>query len=192
MSGLLVAEWIEHAGGAERVLDRLMQLFPDADVLCLWNDVPERYSERNVRETWLARTPLRRHKALALPVMPITWRIPRQHHHEWALVSSHAFAHHVRLDGPEIPKYLYVHTPARYLWAPELDGRGDNLAARIAGPPLRHLDRQTAAGATAIAANSRFVAERIERSWGRTAEIIHPPVDVAGIQGGGWRTLPHG
>ena len=187
MSGLIVAEWIERTGGSERVLDRLTHLLPDADVLCLWNDAPERYGDRTVRETWLARTPLRRHKALALPVMPITWRIPRQHHHEWTLVSSHAFAHHVRLDGPDIPKCVYVHTPARYLWAPELDERGNSLAARLAGPPLRRLDRKTAARSTAFAANSRFVAERVERSWGREAEIIHPPVDVTGIQAGHWR-----
>lgn len=189
MSGLIVTEWIERAGGAERVLDQFTQLLPDADVLCLWNDAPERYGERKVRETWLARTPLRRHKALALPVMPLTWRIPRQHHHEWALVSSHAFAHHVRLDGPEIPKYVYVHTPARYLWAPELDGRGNSLAARLAGPALRDLDRRTSEGATSIAANSQFVAERVERSWGRTARVIHPPVGVADIQAGGWRAV---
>ena len=43
MTGLLVSEWIEPTGGAERVLDRLAGLFPDADMLCLWNDAPERY-----------------------------------------------------------------------------------------------------------------------------------------------------
>ena len=144
MTGLIVNEWIEAAGGAERVLSRLATLFPDADLLCLWNDDPTRFPDRTVRETWLARTPLRRHKALALPVMPITWRLPRQTTHDWTLVSSHAFAHHVRVEG-DGPKYVYVHTPARYLWAPELDQRGDNLAVRIAGPPLRALDKRTAA-----------------------------------------------
>lgn len=186
MSGLIVAEWIEKAGGAERVLDRLAGLYPDADMLCLWNDAQERYGDRTVRETWLARTPLRHHKALALPVMPLTWRIPRQHQHDWALVSSHAFAHHVRLEGDEIPKHVYVHTPARYLWAPELDARGNNLAARVAGPPLRALDRRTAASATSLAANSRFVADRIQRAWEREATVIHPPVDVRGISRGEW------
>jgi len=188
MSGLIVNEWIEPAGGAERVLDRLALLFPDADMLCLWNDAPERFGDRTVRETWLANTPLRGRKALSLPFMPVTWRIPRQIHHDWVLVSSHAFAHHVRVEG-DAPKYVYAHTPARYLWAPELDARGDNLAAKIAGPPLRALDRASAQHPIAIAANSRFVAERIERSWGRTATVIHPPVDVTGIASGAWRGL---
>ena len=74
MTGLLVTEWIEQTGGAERVLDRLAGLFPDADMLCLWNDAPSATPTVEVRETWLARTPLRRHKALALPLMPTTWR----------------------------------------------------------------------------------------------------------------------
>jgi glycosyltransferase involved in cell wall biosynthesis len=184
--GLLVSEWIEPTGGAERVLDRLAGLFPDADMLCLWNDAPARYAGRRVRETWLARTPLRTRKALALPLMPATWRVPRRGY-DWALVSSHAFAHHVNVGSPAVPKYVYVHTPARYLWAPELDARGDNLAARVAGPPLRAIDRRAAREATSIAANSRFVADRVQRAWDREAVVIHPPVDVSWIRGGGWR-----
>ena len=186
MTGLLVSEWIEQTGGAERVLDRLAGLFPDADMLCLWNDAPQRYPDRRVRETWLAGTPLRRHKALALPLMPATWRAPHRGY-DWALVSSHAFAHHVNVGSPGVPKYVYVHTPARYLWAPELDARGDNLAARLAGRPLRAIDRRAAQEATSIAANSRFVADRVERAWERPATVIHPPVDVAWIRSGGWR-----
>ena len=186
MTGLLVSEWIEPTGGAERVLDRLAGLFPDADMLCLWNDAPERYGNREVRETWLARTPLRRHKAVALPLMPPTWRV-RRHGYDWALVSSHAFAHHVNVGSPDVPKYVYVHTPARYLWAPELDARGDNLSARLAGPRLRAIDRRAAQEATSIAANSQFVADRVERSWDRPAIVIHPPVDVTWIRSGDWR-----
>ena len=186
MTGLLVSEWIEPTGGAERVLDRLAGLFPDADMLCLWNDAPERYTDRRVRETWLARTPLRNHKAFALPLMPSTWRVP-QRGYDWTLVSSHAFAHHVRVGAANVPKYVYVHSPARYLWAPELDARGDNLAARVAGPGLRAIDRRAAQDATSLAANSRFVADRIARAWEREATVIHPPVEVEWIASGGWR-----
>jgi len=47
MAGLIVHEWIERFGGAEKVLDAMVGTFPDADVLCLWNDVPElRYPGR--------------------------------------------------------------------------------------------------------------------------------------------------
>jgi len=43
---------------------------------------------------------------------------------------------------------------------------------------LKPLDRHRAAEAASVAANSRFVAERIERTWERGARVIYPPVDV--------------
>ena len=188
MTGLLVSEWIEPTGGAERVLDRLAGLFPDADMLCLWNDAPARYPGREVRETWLARTPLRRHKALALPMMPVTWRVPRRGY-DWALVSSHAFAHHVNAARPRCPSSSTC-TPL-----PGTCGRPSSMRAATTSPPgwpvppLRAIDRRASKEADGIAANSRFVADRVERAWDREATVIHPPVDVAWIHGGGWHQL---
>ena len=67
--GVLVHEWIARDGGSEKVLDEFVRSFPDADVLCLWDDAG-RYPGRRVHESGLARTPLRRNKALALGAMP--------------------------------------------------------------------------------------------------------------------------
>ncbi|NKY39474.1 glycosyltransferase [Cellulomonas septica] len=183
MGGVLVHEWLARTGGSENVFDAMVDAFPDADLLCLWNDVPGRYPGRRLDETWLARTPLRHRKALALPAMPTVWR-HRSGHYDWALVSSHAFAHHVSFrDQPrDFAKLVYVHSPARYLWEPDLDVRGAGPAARLAGAPLRALDRARAREITAVAANSRFVAERVRRAWGIDATVVHPPVDVARIR----------
>ena len=40
-SGVIIHEWVERWGGAERVLDAMTDAFPDADVRVLWNDTPE-------------------------------------------------------------------------------------------------------------------------------------------------------
>ena len=143
MPGVLVHEWIERDGGSEKVLDEFVRCFPDADVLCLWDNAG-RYPGRTVVESGLARTPLRRSKALALPAMPFVWR-DRPGDYDFALVSSHCFAHHVSFRTPpaEFRKYVYVHTPARYLWTPELDERGTSPAARLASPVLRGIDKRT-------------------------------------------------
>lgn len=190
MAGLLVHEWIEASGGAENVLEAMARAFPDADIQCLWNDAPQRFADRAVRETWLAHTPLRRRKALALPFMARAWRglaAPREY--EWMLVSSHLFAHHAALAGREVPKYVYAHTPARYIWNPELDERGSSLPVRAVSPIFRRIDRKRAQEATAIAANSAFVRERIARAWERDAVVIHPPVAVERILSqADWRT----
>lgn len=186
----IVCEWIEATGGAEKVLDAMIEAFPGAPVHALWNDAPERTRGVTVRESWMARTPLRSAKALALPFFSPTWRhrtpigTPDK-----LLVSSYVFAHHARLRGlPDVPSYVYVHSPARYIWAPEIDERGRNPLVRASAPYWKRLDRRRAADAHALAANSQFVRQRIRDSWGRDAHVIHPPVDTAEIRAGGdWR-----
>src|SRR5574340_1491817 len=74
MSGIIVHEWIEPTGGAEKVVEAFTQLIPSAPVLCLWDDAPGRFDDVEVRESILAKMPFRRSKALALPVMPAVWR----------------------------------------------------------------------------------------------------------------------
>lgn len=181
MSGALVHEWLAPRGGSENVFEALTRIFPDAARYCLWDDSDGRFSIDG--ETWLARTPLRRRKAAAVPLMPLAWRSLPPVDAEWVLASSHLFAHHARFAGPArgAPKLVYAHTPARYIWNPELDARGDSLPARVAAGALKGLDRRRAQEPTAIAANSVFVQKRIESAWHRESTVIHPPVDVTGF-----------
>ncbi|MGO3662364.1 glycosyltransferase [Microbacterium gubbeenense] len=180
MSGIIVHEWIAPAGGSENVFAAIADAFPDAERWCLWND-----SDRldPVHETVLTRSPLRGRKALALPVMPTVWRHLPKRDADWILTSTHLFAHHARFGGParEAPKLVYAHTPARYIWVPELDVRGDSIPARLASRILKPLDRKRAQEPVAIAANSKFIAQRIADTWEREAEVIYPNVDVSRI-----------
>jgi glycosyltransferase involved in cell wall biosynthesis len=181
MVGLIVHEWYAKTGGSEKVLDQMLEEFSDAHLYVLWND--RAGTDRRVRESWISRTPLRRNKALALPFqIPLWRRLSGEAKYDWMLVSSHLFAHHARLrDQPGIPKYVYAHTPARYIWAPELDRRGAAWHVRAASSVLRPIDRRRAAEAHSIAANSQFTRERIQKTWGRDAHVIYPPVDVQRI-----------
>lgn len=182
MSGAIIHEWIESTGGAEKVVDSFVEMMPTLPLLCLWNDAPDRFPTVDVQESILARTPLRKSKAAALPLMPAVWRSWRNDDIEWALISSHLFAHHFRFRGrSEIDRFIYVHTPARYLWTPELDARGASPLVRMAAPVLRSLDRRRAQEGGTFAANSDFVARRIEDFWGVEATTIYPPVDVERI-----------
>jgi glycosyltransferase involved in cell wall biosynthesis len=180
LSGMIVHEWLEPHGGAEKVIDQMAEAFPNAPLWTLWNDAPGRFDSSRVHETWLARTPLRKKKSLALPFMPLTWRNLGSADADWVLCSSHLFAHHARFSGEarEKPKFVYAYTPARYIWTPEIDSRGTSLAAKIAAKPLRHLDARRAQEPHAIAAISRFVQERIQNFWDRDSTVIYPPVDV--------------
>lgn len=180
---VLVHEWIEPHGGAEKVVDSLVRVFPDADLVCLWDDAPGRFDGTRVRESALARTVLRRSKIAALPAMPLVWSRTPGAGYERAVVSTHLFAHHVRFPASgDLVRYVYVHTPARYLWTPELDPRGRSLPVRAVAPMLRSVDRRAAhRGRAVYAANSRFVADRVRDCWDVDARVIHPPVDAAAV-----------
>lgn len=184
VSGLIIHEWIAKAGGSENVLDQFTKAFPDADIQALWNDAPHRFPASRVKESWLSGTPLRRNKAAALPLLPMTWRrLGAARQYDWMLVSSHLFAHHARLRGSEdVPKLVYAHTPARYIWEPDLDTRGANMLVRAVAGRFRSVDRRRAQEARAIATNSEFTRRRINRVWGRDAIVVYPPVDVARIR----------
>ena len=166
------------------MLDAFAEIYPEADIRCLWSDVTERFPGRNVHETWLARTPLRRSKALALPFMPMTWASAPKKDYEWALISSHLFAHHARIsNGPEpAKKFSYIHTPARYLWNAELDTRGANPFVKSVAPIFRAVDKNAAKTTHEFAANSKYIRERIRTTWDRDAKVIYPPVDIKKIQ----------
>jgi len=183
-NGVIVHEWIEHTGGSEKVVDAIAQIFPGTDIVCLWDDAPGRFHGHTVAESVIARTPLRGRKALSTPVAPASWRRRANQDYDWAIVSSHQFAHHVsfRQQKAGFEKYVYVHTPARYLWNPELDPRGQAAAVRAVAPALRRLDRRRANEPHSIAVNSKAVQQRVATSWERSSVVVYPPVDVTRIQ----------
>jgi glycosyltransferase involved in cell wall biosynthesis len=184
MVGLIAHEWIAPAGGSENVLALMANAHPSADIVCLWNDDKANFASGRVKESWMASTPLRGRKALAVPFMPSTWRAMSIKDYDWTLVSTHAFAHHIGSPSERRSNdvFTYVHTPARYVWAAELDERGRGTAARMLSPVLKSIDRRRANEGPVYAANSKFIQERIAAAWGVESEVIYPPVAVERIR----------
>lgn len=181
MTDALVHDWIDGRTGAERVLEALGECLPEADVFALSRrpEVNLDLGGRMVRTSMLDRNRLRDTRAVTLPLMAAAWaRLARGRSYETVLISHHAaaiqFARHCRAQR----RLAYVHSPARYIWTPEIDGRG---ARRGLGPARRALQRQDLRAVQmldGIAVNSREVAKRVERYWDRHSEVIYPPVDV--------------
>lgn len=194
--GLLVHEWIERAGGAENVLDQFAEAFPGAPIACLWDDAPGRYPGHQIIESPIGRTPLRERKAASALLHPAVWAgswyMPQDV--DWVLASSHSFAHHIAASSAArgVPSFAYVHTPARYIWATDVDPRGRHPIALATAGLLRTIDRSRAQAINHIAANSEYIRDRIYRSWCRDSEVIYPPVAVATLQSvPDWRTEVH-
>lgn len=181
----VLQEWIAAHGGSENVAEVMARTF-DAEVFTLWREDPVRFSDRRVHESWLASTPLKGRRAAALPLMSSVWRHTDLSAFDRILISSHAFAHHAGSSRStrDADVFVYVHTPARYLWAPDLDHRGDSPLVRAAAAPLRRLDRARVPRQASFASNSEFVRVRTQQAWDVDSRVIHPPVDVAAIQAG--------
>jgi glycosyltransferase involved in cell wall biosynthesis len=101
------------------------------------------------------------------------------------LSSSHSAAKGV-LTGPDQVHVSYVHSPMRYAWDQQHDYthsgalKGGLIGglARVLLTGLRVWDARTANGVDQFAANSQFIARRIQKAYRREAAVIYPPVDV--------------
>jgi glycosyltransferase involved in cell wall biosynthesis len=183
----VVHEWLTVPGGSEQVVLELLEMFPQAELFASIYDPapwPEQITGRTVHASYLNGIPgAARHYQKLLPLMDRAYRSFDLAGFDLVLSSNHACAKNVRVP-PGALHVCYCHTPMRYAWEEGfLEGEQVGRVTRLALPPLlRRLRRQDLAGAASpdvFVANSGHVAERIERYYGRAAEVVNPPVDVA-------------
>jgi len=182
----VVHDWLTIPGGSEQVVLELLEMFPQAELFTSVYDPspwPAQITERRVHSSWLGRIPgAVRHYPKLLPLMNRAFRSFDLSSFDLVLSSSHACAKNVRTP-PQVLHVCYCHTPMRYAWE-EGFLRGEEVGAptRLLLPALlgrlRRQDLAGASGPDVFVANSRHVADRIERYYGRSAEIVHPPIDV--------------
>lgn len=186
----LVHDWLTGMRGGERCLEALCELFPSADLFTLLH-VPGSVSpvieRRRIVTSFVQRLPdvERRYRAY-LPLFPLAVARFDLRGYDLVLSLSHCVAKAAR-PGPGGIHVCYCFTPMRYVW----DLYGDYVAGRswmvrVAGRPvaaaLRHWDRRASDRVHRFVAISRHIAERIRRCYGRSAEVIYPPVEVRRFQ----------
>ncbi len=182
----VVHDWLTIPGGSEQVVLQLLEMFPQAELFTSVYDPapwPELITGRPVHASFLNRIPgAVRHYPKLLPLMNGAFRSFDLSRFDLILSSSHACAKNVRTP-PDALHVCYCHTPMRYAWEEGfLEGEEVGRVTRMLLPPLlswlRRQDRAGADGPDVLVANSRHVADRIARYYGRPSEIVHPPIDV--------------
>jgi glycosyltransferase involved in cell wall biosynthesis len=182
----VVHDWLTIPGGSEQVVLQLLEMFPQAELFTSVYDPkpwPAQIKERPVHASYLNRIPgaVRNYPKL-LPLMNHAFRSFDLSGFDLVLSSSHACAKNVRTP-PGVLHVCYCHTPMRYAWEEGfLTGEQVPGLLRPLIPALlawlRRQDRAGAAGPDVFVANSSYVADRIGRYYGRSAEVVHPPIDV--------------
>ena len=194
-STAIVHDWFQGMHGSERVVEAIRSgLFrgdrePDILTFAAARDVlPEELARRIVHESRLSTIPGVRQVGretgrwrYLLPYMPHYFASLDLSPYDVVIASSHACAINASPRGDAL-FVCYSHTPMRYAWLPETDtgpvGGLSGLGLRLFRGYLRRADLAASRGPAAFAANSTAVRERIQRFYGRDAEVIHPPVDV--------------
>jgi len=176
----LIHDWLVTSGGAEKVLEEIWSLYPSPIfTLVNGNILPG----KKIISSVLQKMPgsLRFHRYF-LPVFP--WAIEKFDLSEFEVIlsSSHAVAKGIKKREDQL-HICYCHTPMRYAWDLEKQymenlGTVQRWGAQTILKYLREWDRSSSNRVDHFIANSAYVAERIERIYGRKATVIYPPVST--------------
>jgi len=187
----ITTDWLTSFGGGERVVEQLVGLYPSAPVYTSVFDpsgVPDRLRSWDVRPSALQRLPgARRYSRALLPLMPWAFRQFDFSRYDVVITASSAFSKSIETRGGT-KNICYCHTPPRYIWDLTREYTARLPLSSAAGPMinwLRQRDQIAARQVHRFVANSAYVAERIGRAYGRTATIVHPPVDTDRIRPSG-------
>jgi glycosyltransferase involved in cell wall biosynthesis len=182
----IVHYWLINMRGGEKMLEALLELFPQADVYTHVYD-PGRIS-----------SPIKKHRIYTSSVNKLPWAkrlyqfymplMPRALY-EFDLrsydliISSEAGPAKGIIPNPEAYHLCYCHSPMRYFWDLYHDYRNSSkglvrLFMKWMGPSLRLWDISSANMVDRFITNSHYVAKRIRRYYHREAEVVYGPVAI--------------
>ncbi|HRI36130.1 MAG TPA: glycosyltransferase [bacterium] len=186
----IVTDWLHDRGGAELVLEHLLELFPQADIYTSSYD-PSAFPFLNttpVHTSFIERLPFfRRRPKLASILRPYAFESFDLSGYDLVLSSASAESKGV-ITKPETLHICYCHTPTRYYWSQYheyLDhmefGVFDGVvrtAMPILTKKLREWDVLASMRVDTFIANSHNTARRIGKYYRRESEVIHPGIDT--------------
>jgi glycosyltransferase involved in cell wall biosynthesis len=190
MEVALVHDWLNQMGGAEVVLENLVQLFPRAPIYTsiYWRDeMPPAYMGWDIRPLWLNHAPgIYEHHQHYLALYPAAWSGVNLARYDVVISNKSGFCHGVRTSHRrKLALHIcYCLAPTRYVWTFDDYARTEGMGAslRLVLKPLvaalRRWDYRAAQRVDHFVAISTEIQQRIKRYYKRDSEIIYPPVDI--------------
>jgi glycosyltransferase involved in cell wall biosynthesis len=191
MKVALVHDYFREYGGAERVVEVLHEMFPEAPVYTSYyfpDKMPDTFKSWNIRTTGMQRWwGIKNHYLYYTYLVP--WAFEQINLSSYDLViSSSAFAAKGVITHPDQIHINYCHTPTRFLWGLNRSTKHNGIMKRITGilnGYLKQWDYAAAQRVDHFIANSRTVQARINKFYGRDSEVIYPPIALARHYDGG-------
>ncbi len=192
MKVALAHDYLREYGGAERVLEALHELFPNAPVFTAYVNLEmmgengKRFKNWVIRPSWFQKFPFAS-KLLSpfrifAPLMFESFDLS-----EYDLVVSSSSATHLSksvITKPETLHISYIHTPPRFLYGYTTSfNYKKHWWTRIGGEVINHImriyDFEVSQRPDILIANSKNVQKRIKKFYRRDSVVIYPPVELA-------------
>ena len=185
-------DYLREYGGAERVLEALLEIFPDAPVYTAYVNLDsmgangKRLKSWDIRASWFQKFPFANRLLSPFrifgPMMFESFDLS-----EYDLVISSSSATHLAksvITKPETLHISYIHTPPRFLYGYVTSfNYKKNWWTRIGGEIINHFmriyDFEVSQRPDILVANSRNVQARIKKFYRRDSVVIYPPVDLS-------------
>lgn len=182
----IVHDWLVTYAGADRVVDQMHQVFPDAPIYTLVYDaknMPAWFRDYDIRPSYLQKIPFatKLYKNM-LTLMPRAFEEMDLSEFDLVLSSSSSCSKGV-ITRPDAVHICYCHTPTRYIWDfyhTYLNNCGwlkRKLIPRMIHK-MRIWDRLAADRVDYFIANSHYIEKRIQKYYRRDSEVIYPCVHI--------------
>jgi glycosyltransferase involved in cell wall biosynthesis len=191
MKVAIVHDFLMQMGGAEKVVEVLHDMFPDAPIYTSAYDpstMPIYYRTWDIRTSFLQKMWMKKklHR-LALLLYPSAFESFDLSEYDVVISSSSAFAKGV-ITQPHTVHICYTHTPMRYAWTTRSYMTRERITAplrALLSPGLHYLrtwDAMASERVDKYVANSTTVAKRIAKFYRRDCEVVFPPIDTSNFQ----------
>lgn len=191
MKKALIHDWLSVYGGAEKCVESFTNIWDDFDVFSLIDYLSDEdrhiiLKGKQVQTSFIQNMPFADKKYRNyLPLFPFAIEQFDLSEYEVILSSSHAVAKGV-LTRPDQLHISYVYSPIRYAWdlhfqylrESGLDHGIKGWLAKYFLHKIRLWDASTAHRVDHYIAISHYIARRIEKTYGKKADVIYPPVDT--------------
>ena len=193
MKVALVHDYLREYGGAERVVEVLHEMYPDAPLYTAFVDwssfakAPEGkvelFKSMDIRTSWVQHNWLvkKYHSPLRF-LTPLIWESLDLRGFDVVISSSGWYMCRGVVTGPEQLHISYIHHPPRNLYGYPTGSVAQSLLAKVYGtlinPFLRMYDFATAQRVDELVANSETTRERIKKFYRRDATVIYPPIQM--------------
>ena len=184
----LVHDYLNEAGGAERVLLVLSQMYPQAPIYTAFakhGTAREMFEGRKIVESrWAWFLKIGRFYSYFRFLLPWVWRSLDLTQFDLVITSTSggyiARGFRVRDDARVV---AYCHTPPKWLYGYQTPtgamGKWWGKAFLwVFGPPLRYFDYRSAERVDTWIANSKEVARRIKKFYRRDSRVVYPPIQI--------------